>query len=263
MQLDLSLHTKHALICGASAGIGEAVARAMAAHGAVVTVVARREERLRNLVQALKDQGAPQPMFRVWDLNEPEALKDSVQALLEERGPVHILVNNTGGPAPGPILEATIQDFELGLARHLFASQILVQQCLPAMAEAGFGRILNVISTSVREPIANLGVSNTVRGAMASWAKTLSRELPPGVTINNLLPGLTDTERLDALRTAIAHKRGCTEEMVQNDWLAAVPEGRLGEPEELAGAAVFLASAAGAYIRGVSLPVDGGRLHAI
>ena len=131
------------------------------------------------------------------------------------------------------------------------------------MIEAGYGRILNVISTSVREPIPNLGVSNTVRGAMASWSKTLAGELPPGITINNLLPGLTDTERLDALRSAIAQKRQCSEQDVQKTWMDGVPERRLGHPEELAGAAVFLASEAGAYIRGVNLPIDGGRLHAI
>jgi 3-oxoacyl-[acyl-carrier protein] reductase len=131
------------------------------------------------------------------------------------------------------------------------------------MKAAGYGRILNVISTSVREPIPNLGVSNTVRGAMASWSKTLAGELPPGITINNLLPGLTDTERLDALRSAIAQKRGSSEEAVQDEWMAGVPERRLARPEELAGAAVFLASEAGAYVRGVNLPIDGGRLHAI
>ena len=263
MQVNLSLEGKHAVVCGSSAGIGKAVAERMAAHGAKVTLVARRAERLSALVQTLADQGAPQPAARSWDLDEHDKLQALASRLIEERGPVHILVNNTGGPPPGPLLDARPIDFAAGLGRHLFASQILVQTFLPGMIEAGYGRILNVISTSVREPIPNLGVSNTVRGAMASWSKTLAGELPPGITINNLLPGLTDTERLDALRSAIAQKRQCSEQDVQQTWMDGVPERRLGHPEELAGAAVFLASEAGAYIRGVNLPIDGGRLHAI
>ncbi len=263
MQVNLSLQGKHAVVCGSSAGIGEAVARRMAAHGAKVTLVARRAERLNALVDDLLKSGATEPEARAWDLDAHESLATLAQELVQARGPVHILVNNTGGPPPGPILDARPEDFAAGLGRHLFASQILVQAFLPGMKEAGYGRILNVISTSVREPIPNLGVSNTVRGAMASWSKTLAGELPPGITINNLLPGLTDTERLDALRSAIAQKRECTEEEVQEDWMSGVPEGRLAKPEELAGAAVFLASEAGAYVRGVSLPIDGGRLHAI
>jgi 3-oxoacyl-[acyl-carrier protein] reductase len=263
MKVNLSLKGKHAVICGSSAGIGEAIARRMAAHGARVTLIARREERLTHLVHELMQSGADDAAARAWDLDEHESLAALAAELVAERGPVQILVNNTGGPPPGPILEAAPADFALGLGRHLFASQVLVQTFLPGMIEAGYGRILNVISTSVREPIPNLGVSNTVRGAMASWSKTLASELPPGITINNLLPGLTDTERLDALRTAIAQKRGSTQEAVQDDWMSGVPEGRLARPEELAGAAVFLASEAGAYIRGVNLPIDGGRLHAI
>ena len=263
MQVNLSLQGKHAVICGSSAGIGEAIARRMSAHGARVTLIARREERLSQLVQELKQSGADDPAARAWDLDEQGSLAAQANELVAQRGPVHILVNNTGGPPPGPILEAAPEDFARGMGRHLFASQILVQAFLPGMKTAGYGRILNVISTSVREPIPNLGVSNTVRGAMASWSKTLAGELPPGITINNLLPGLTDTERLDALRSAIAQKRGSSEEAVQDEWMAGVPERRLARPEELAGAAVFLASEAGAYVRGVNLPIDGGRLHAI
>ena len=139
----------------------------------------------------------------------------------------------------------------------------MVQKLVPGMLEAGYGRIINVVSTSVREPIPNLGVSNTIRGAVASWAKSLSRELPPGITINNILPGFTDTERLSNLKSAVANRTGKTEEEVHNGWLAQVPEGRLARPEELAAAIAFLASPAAAYIRGVSLPVDGGRLRSI
>tara|TARA_B100000530_G_scaffold315701_1_gene245487 strand:- start:667 stop:1062 length:396 start_codon:yes stop_codon:yes gene_type:complete len=131
------------------------------------------------------------------------------------------------------------------------------------MNASGYGRIINVLSTSVREPIPNLGVSNTIRGAMASWAKSLSKELGPGITINNVLPGFTDTERLTSLKAAVAGRTGQTEDQVMAGWIGRVPEGRLGRPEELAQAITFLASPAGAYIRGQSLAVDGGRLNTI
>ena len=263
MKIDLSFDAKHALVCGASDGIGRAIARGLAAHGASLTLLARRRERLETLAKELTEAGAPKVRTIVFDLDERDQLCSTIDALVAESGPVHILINNTGGPSPGPILEAGPEDFQLGLGRHLFASQLLVKSVLPGMREAGFGRIINVISTSVREPIPNLGVSNTVRGAMASWAKTVAGELPPGITINNLLPGLTDTERLTSLRGSIAARTGQSEEAVLEGWRQQVPEGRLAQPEELAAAVVFLASPAASYIRGISLPVDGGRLHCI
>lgn len=145
----------------------------------------------------------------------------------------------------------------------MLAPHLLVGLLLPGMRAAGYGRILNVLSTSVREPIPNLGVSNTIRGAVASWAKTLSMELPPGVTINNVLPGYTDTERLGELGAAISARTGKSGEQVRADWVATIPEGRLAEPEELGAVLAFLASPEASYIRGVSLPVDGGRLKSI
>lgn len=261
--LSQSLEGRHALVCGASAGIGRAAALALAERGAQITALARGAEKLGSLVPQLLAAGAPAARPLAQDLEDRDALVRSVEALVREHGAVHVLVNNTGGPPSGPILAAEPGDFLKAFERHLLAAHVLLQTLLPGMHEAGYGRIVNVISTSVREPIPNLGVSNTIRGAMASWAKTVSRELPPGVTINNVLPGFTDTERLGELKASISKRTGKSPEEVQAAWLATVPEGRLGAPEELAAAIAFLASPAAGFIRGVSLPVDGGRLNSI
>lgn len=253
----------HALVCGASAGIGRAAALAIARLGAEVTVLARSAAKLDALTADLRAAGARDAHALVADLDDRAALMPRIEALLAARGPVHILVNNTGGPPPGPLLDAREEDFLAAFGRHLFAAHRLVQLLLPGMRAAGYGRIVNVVSTSVYEPIAGLGVSNTTRGAVASWAKTLSLELPPGVTINNVLPGFTDTDRLGQLAASIAGRTGQPVDAVYDGWRAAIPEGRLAEADELGGVIAFLASPAGAYVRGVSLQVDGGRMKKI
>ena len=237
-----------ALVCGASMGIGAAIARRLQAEGAEVHGLARSAD----LLAAMELDG-----FLVQDLDDLDALS----AL--ELPPATILVNNTGGPPHGSILEVDPYEFGKAFRRHVMASHILLRALLPHMRAKGHGRIINIISTSVREPIAGLGVSNTTRGAMASWSKSVSKELPPGITINNILPGFTDTERLGSLKSAVAARTGQTEEAVHEGWLARVPEGRLGRPEELASLICFLAGPSGAYIRGQSLAVDGGRLNSI
>ena len=263
MSQELPLSGRHALVCGASAGIGQAAAMALAVQGARISVLARRAERLESMLPTLLELGAESAQSLVADLDNREALSASIEALLAEHGPVHVLINNTGGPAGGPLLQATEEAFLNAFSRHVLAAHRLVQLLLPGMTADGFGRIINVISTSVREPIPNLGVSNTIRGAMASWSKSLSRELPPGVTINNVLPGYTNTERLGALQKGAAARTGKTDDQIMDGWLAQVPEGRLGLPEEVGAVIAFLASPGGSFIRGVSLPVDGGRLRSL
>ena len=258
-----SLEGFHALVCGASSGIGRAVAHTLADRGARVTALARRREELETLVSELEQDVAADPDYCVADLEQREGLEAEIEALLDDRGPIHILVNNSGGPPSGPLLHATEKDFNLAFGRHVLGAHLLVRMLLPGMVESGYGRIVNIVSTSVREPIPNLGVSNTIRGAVASWSKSLSRELPPSVTINNILPGFTDTDRLHSLGEAIAHRSKRDVAAVHADWLREVPERRFGQPEEVAAALAFLVSPAGAYVRGQSVAVDGGRLRSI
>jgi len=263
MSPSTSLDGRHALVCGASAGIGRAAALAFAERGARVSVLARSRSALETLLPELLAAGAPAAHALPADLEDRKTLASLLEAHLAHHGRVQILLNNTGGPPAGPLLEAEEEDFLRAFGRHVLAAHLLVRALLPGMREAGYGRILNVISTSVREPIPGLGVSNTIRGAMASWAKTLSRELPPGVTVNNVLPGFTDTARLASLKTTLAEGRGVSPEEIEAGWLASVPEGRLGRPGELGAVLAFLASPSAAYVRGQSLAVDGGRLASI
>lgn len=257
------LDGRHALVCGASAGIGRASALALAAAGAELTVLARSAERLQALVPELLRAGAPRARALCADLDDRPALSRAVDALLAEAGPVHVLVNNAGGPPPGPLLDAEEPAFLAAFGRHVLAPHLLVRGCLPGMRAAGFGRIVHIVSLTVREPLPDLGVSNTIRGAVASWAKTLAMELPPGITINCVLPGFTDTERMASLACAIAARDGSSPEAVRAGWCAAIPEGRLGQPCEPAAVVAFLCSPAAAYVRGVALPVDGGRLRSV
>ncbi len=255
--------TRHALVCGASMGIGRAAAFALARRGIEVTLLARSEEALVKTASDLVVAGAPEAHVVPADLDELAVAEPKVRDHVEEQGPIHILVNNTGGPPFGPILDAGAREFLEAFSRHVLASHLLVQICLPGMRAEGFGRIINVVSTSVYEPIPGLGVSNTVRAAMAGWSKSVSRELPPGVTINNVLPGFTDTERLAELKTALARQRGVDEEVIEREWLAQIPEGRLARPEEPGEFIAYLASPAADYIRGQSIAIDGGRMHSI
>lgn len=257
------LQGRHALVCGASKGIGQATALALAARGATVTALARSADRLDALALELKKAGAPDAYALAADLDDRDDLRARVEEHLAAHGPVHILINNSGGPPSGRLLDTDESAFLPAFGRHLLASHLLVKLVLPGMEEARFGRIVNILSTSVREPIPGLGVSNSVRAAMASWAKTLSRELPPGITINGVLPGYTETERLDELKQQIADRTGQGQEDVQAGWIDATPEGRLGRPEELAAAVTWLCSEEAAFVRGIVMPVDGGRLQSI
>jgi len=188
-------------------------------------------------------------------------LEKRVNSHVERDGPFHILVNNTGGPPPGEIADAESEEFLDAFSKHLLCNQIMTKAVLPGMKAEGYGRIINIISTSVKQPIVNLGVSNTTRGAVASWAKTLSREVASfGITVNNILPGTTNTARLHSLFAELASKRGVKSKDIEEEWRSEIPTGRIAEPEEIAFVIAFLASPAASYINGINLPVDGGRL---
>ena len=250
------LDGKTALVCGASKGIGRATALALAKSGCRVIVCARSTEELQELVSNMQGSGHEYFALDMEDL-------DSVSKFASVIGDIDILVNNSGGPPGGPLLENSVDDFSGPFARHLHASHILVKSLAPGMIEAGSGRIVNVISTSVREPIDNIGLSNTLRGAMASWAKSLSRELHPCITINNILPGFTDTDRLGNLANSISSKTGMDVEEVHANWMNSVPIERLIDPMETALAITWLCLPSSGAIRGVSLAVDGGRMRSI
>jgi len=246
-----------ALVCGASRGIGLACARELAARGARVTLLARDTARLDAELGSLPGGGHTRIAADVGDLADLEA---SVRSSIVSGGAYHILVNNSGGPASGPLHLADPEALLPAFTQHVAAAQVLVRLLLPGMREAGYGRVINIISTSVKTPLPGLGVSNTIRGAMANWAKSLANEVAAwGVTVNNLLPGATRTERLASLIAARAQREQSDPESVETAMLRQIPAGRFAEPEEIAAAAGFLASPAAGYITGINLPVDGGR----
>jgi 3-oxoacyl-[acyl-carrier protein] reductase len=256
-----SLEGRRALVCGGTQGIGLASARALAEAGATIVILARDPARLEAARAALPGTG--HDTLRA-DLSDPLALRADVDGFLAGKPAFHILINNTGGPPPGPALDATQAALLAAFTGHLLAAHQLVQALVPGMRDAGYGRIINVVSTSVREPIRGLGVSNTVRAAMGGWAKTLSRELAPsGITVNNVLPGSTRTGRLTAIIERRAADAGATIEQVERGMQADIPLGRFADPSEIAAVVAFLASPAAGYVTGVSLPVDGGRMASI
>ncbi|MFL2944621.1 MAG: SDR family oxidoreductase [Candidatus Poseidoniales archaeon] len=244
----INLDGKRALVCGGTSGIGKAAAEALIACGSEVVILSRSASG-NNTISC--------------DLEDLDSLTVSVNKEIESNGSFEILINNSGGPPSGPLIDAKPSDFEKAFLRHVLASQTLVQLLLSGMQKSEYGRIINIISTSVKEPIPGLGVSNTIRGAMASWSKTLSKELPPCITINNVLPGFTNTERLTELKETLSEQKGISQDEVESAWLSTVPEGRLADPSELGQVIAFLASPAASFVRGVSLPVDGGRTGSI
>lgn len=255
------LKGKHALVCGGSEGIGKAAAMVLAAMGAQVTLLARDPEKLMEVRDALPAFSGQKHRTIAADMSDANALREAVGQSVAASGEVHILINNSGGPASGPLIHEPIEKFEQVFRQHVLSAQTLTQLLLDGMIGAGYGRIINVISTSVKAPLPGLGVSNTVRGAMGSWAKTLSAEVAPwGITVNNVLPGATDTARLRNLISAKALKTNRTEEDVAQEMTAEIPLGRFAQPEEIAHAIAFLASPRAGYISGINLPVDGGRL---
>ena len=261
MGISQSLSGHRALICGASVGIGRATAITLAEQGADCIILARRLEQLQAVKHEIESIGGTASII-VGDLDQREEVLKNITTELQQ-GPISILINNTGGPKSGPLIETSEEALLHAFSRHVLSAHRLTQILLPGMIANDYGRIINVLSTSVYEPIPNLGVSNTTRGAMASWAKSIAKELPPRITINNVLPGFTDTERLHTLQKNRANNTGTSIDAIQEAWLSAVPEGRFATAMEIAATIAFLASPAAEYIRGVSLPVDGGRLKSI
>ncbi len=248
------------MVCGSTQGIGKAVALELASLGASVTLVARNEESLRQVKSELSTSAGQHHAAVTVDFNDPGALREKAARYVRESAPIHILVNNSGGPKGGPILDADLQEFVNTFSQHLLCNHILAQAVIPGMKAARYGRIVNIISTSVKQPIPGLGVSNTVRAAVASWAKTLAGEVARfGITVNNILPGMTRTGRLDYVIRSRAERAGRTVEDITREMIAEIPAGRYADPRELAAVAAFLCSPAASYVNGVSLPVDGGR----
>lgn len=261
---DLDLTGRRALVCGASRGIGAAAAHSLAGLGATVFALARNEQALARVLEELPTPARQQHGRIVVDVMQTDALAAAAGSLAAQPGGMQILVNNSGGPPAGTAHEAGVEAYLEAFRQHLVASQTLVQTLLPSMRAADYGRIVNIISTSVREPIPGLGVSNTIRGAMASWSKTLATELAPhGITVNNVLPGYTRTERLAYLFELRAKKAGGTVAEAQDEARAEIPAGRFAEPREIADAVAFLASPVAGYINGINLTVDGGRTRAL
>ncbi len=260
MNIDLS--GKKALVCGSTQGIGKATALQLAEMGASVILLARNETDLKKVSEELKGKG--RHGFLVADFSKPEELRSLINQYAKENGPIHILINNTGGPPGGPITEAKTEEFVQAFSNHLICNHILVQALLPGMKSEKFGRIINIISTSVKQPLKGLGVSNTIRAAVANWAKTLSAEVASfGITVNNILPGATSTGRLKSIIDNKAQKSGKSVADAEAEMLKEIPAGRFASPAEIANAVAFLASPAAAYITGINLPVDGGRTSSL
>ncbi len=257
--MNLDLRGKRAVVGGSTQGIGKASAIELALLGATVTLLSRNEQALKAVVKELPTPVGQVHDYLVADFNYPDQIKSVIEKFVKNN-PVQILINNTGGPPAGQAIDASPEEFIKAFTSHLICNQILVQALVEGMKHAGYGRIINIISTSVKVPLKGLGVSNTTRGAVANWSKTLSLELAPfGITVNNVLPGSTMTGRLDSLIKSKAEKAGKSYDEIKREMIAEVPAGRISEPHEVAAAVAFLASPAAGYINGINVPVDGGR----
>jgi 3-oxoacyl-[acyl-carrier protein] reductase len=232
--------------------------------GASIILVARNEEKLKETLKDLHFSSGQKHSYIVADFSNPNELEKTMSNWVLENKKVHILVNNTGGPKGGPIRDAKTSEFINAFNQHLICNHIMVQALYPLMKEEGYGRIINVISTSVKQPLPNLGVSNTIRGAVANWSKTLANELGQfNITVNNVLPGATNTDRLQTLAQIKSDMINESVDSVFAEMAAESPMHRIAEPEEIAAAITFLASPAASYINGINIPVDGGRTKSL
>ncbi|MDB9308197.1 SDR family oxidoreductase [Aphanizomenon sp. CS-733/32] len=262
--MDIRCEGRHALIGGSTAGIGRACAIVLAEQGASITLIARNEQKLLATLKELKTSAQQNHGYIVADFSHPDSLKEKVDAYLLNRKNVDILINNTGGPPLKPALEATAEDLRIAFNQHLICFHLLSQTVIPKMKEVGYGRIINITSYTAKQPLTDMIVSNTIRGAVSSWAKTMANELGSyGITVNNVLPGSTATERLFSIAKDRIEMTGQSEEKVMDDMEKIIPLGRFGKPEEIAWAVAFIASPAASYINGINFPVDGGKTKSL
>ena len=262
--MNLSLKHKHAFVCGSTDGIGKASALLMAEYGCEITLIARNQEKLDSTLSELAQNDDQNHSTVCADFDDPGMLKEKVNSQISTLGkPVDILVNNSGGPHGGALIEAEEDEFRIAFERLLICNHIMAKAVVPGMKEQGSGRIINIISTSVRQVIPGLGVSNTIRGSVAQWGKTLAIELGEyGICVNNILPGYTATTRLQDLADRKAETMGVTPDQIRDDWAKNTSLKRLGTPDEIASSVAFLASDAAGYVSGHNLSVDGGRFGA-
>lgn len=261
--MNLSLKGKNAVVCGSTQGIGLAIAKELALLGANCTLIARNESALKEVVRTLDTSSSQRHDFLIADFSKPDDVRKAIEEHVKQHT-VHILINNTGGPPAGMIMDAREEEFLKAFNQHLVCNHILTKAVVPSMKKEGYGRIINIISTNVRIPLKNLGVSNTIRGAVASWAKTMANELGQfNITVNNLLPGNIETQRLASVIEASAKNANTSSDKVELSMKNEIPMKRFGEPSEIAAVAAFLASPAGSYVSGVSIPVDGGKTGSI
>ena len=261
--MNLSLKEKNAVVCGSTQGIGLAIAKELALLGANCTLIARNGGALKEVIRDLDTSLGQHHNFLIADFSMPDDVRKTIEEHVK-RHAVHILINNTGGPPAGMIIDAKAEDFLKAFSQHLVCNHILTKAVVPSMKKEGYGRIINIISTTVRIPLKNLGVSNTIRGAVASWAKTMANELGEfNITVNNLLPGNIETKRLAFVIDASAKNANTSTDKVEQSMKNEIPMKRFGEPSEIAAVAAFLASPAGSYVTGVSIPVDGGKTGSI
>lgn len=262
--LNINLDGKRALVCGASQGIGQAIAHELADLGANVTILARDVKKLERAVAALKRKAGQNHHLISLDLSNLFKLKQVITADLKAHGPIDILINNSGGPKPGPVTEATIEEFEEAFNAHIKANVILTEAILPGMRKKHYGRIINITSTSVKTPLPNLGVSNTTRWAVAGWAKTLANEVAKfGITVNTILTGSVETERTQSLLKFLAEKNKVDVKVIRKQIESSIPAGYIGTPQEIAQVVAFLATPSASYVNGVAIAVDGGRTPTI
>jgi len=261
--MEINLKNKTACVFGGSGGIGKAIAIELSKAGANILLIGRNSLRLNRALDELFKQNGQTHDCVVIDMGRSDDLLSAFKSYPNLKS-IDIIINNSGGPPSGPAHLAETDEYIAAFKQHLIAAQTVLKLTVQFMKQNNFGRIINIVSTSVKQPIPGLGVSNTIRGAVANWSKTLSLELAPfGITVNNILPGATKTGRLTEIINNKANKSNSSLEEVEKEMKEVIPIGRFAEPKEIAYTALFLSSDYAAYITGINVPVDGGRTRCL